>query len=194
MRYFIVFLILLSACSSNNSTTQKEESVSAVTVSSDSVKKNLPPLSAPVSFIDSVRRRLPIPISQLCQRTLIESFYYTGFNSDATFEGDTVVNFSNGYLGAILNYNDGKVCSKKLLFIFDSTGKKNTSYEMIALDCDHFDDEYINQVYVLSDTMLETRKSIYPFTDNSSDSIPKSTEIVRWKVNSKGILDSTGLN
>lgn len=195
MKFFIILLFFLSACHLKNSRKENQESV--LTGESDSSNSNNSLTgnvgsTGPVSFIDSVKNKYEISISQLRHRTILDSVFFTGFYANSTFVGDTVVRFANNFLGAILDYHDNKMCEYKMIFIFDSIGAKNTAYDIISSACDHADDAYTTTEFKLFDKGFETTKSYYPA---ENDSITKVTrEVIKWKVNSKGMLDSTYSN
>src|SRR5579863_122866 len=87
-------------------------------------------------FLDSIAEQEELSVEQIKSHTLIDSVYFTGRFSRAGFTGDTVFHFSNGFIGAIIEYDDRLVCAYKFLLIFRPSDYRNTASGIVNSDCD----------------------------------------------------------
>jgi hypothetical protein len=147
--------------------------------------------SSSISFFDSIAAKSALPVQQIKAHTTIDSFYYTELYSEATFEGDTIYRLHNGATGAIINYNDGRNCSKKLFLIFPAGATINSDFKTIETDCDR--DYSGNYFYIhyklLGDSGLETTEYYIP-PNKEEDDDGKVWERIKYKISKSGQLDT----
>jgi hypothetical protein len=142
---------------------------------------------ARLTFFDSILNKSELTLLQVREHLIIDSLFYTGFHSEASFVGDTIVRLRNGFTGAIIEYDDHKNCMFKFLFVFSPGDNLNTDYERIYSDCDRDgDSDYTTTRYrLLNDSLFEISENYFP--EHSDEPTISKT---RWLVNQKGGIDS----
>lgn len=194
MKAILVFVVILSmSCQSpqvtntKNKGTEFEEKVDSLRTTNQSV--NAISGSDNLSFIDSIAKKLALSIDQIKYHTTIDSIYYTGMLSGVNFNGDTVLNFSNGFKGAVLIYDDKKSCIYKFLIVLDATGNFSRTNKIIYSDCDRDESaNYLTPTYrFLNDSVFETIETYY-----SANTTNQSIEKIKWKISNNGTIDSLG--
>ncbi|MBS1521727.1 MAG: hypothetical protein JST50_12070 [Bacteroidetes bacterium] len=85
------------------------------------------------TFLDSIFNQANLSFAQIKHHTLIDNVYFT---TKSTFTGDTIYYRNSNYPIVILKYNDGLVCSKKILLVYDKKTMKNTAELLVETDCD----------------------------------------------------------
>jgi hypothetical protein len=146
-------------------------------------------INAPSSFLDSIRNNYELLTKQIREHTIIDSFYFTGRHSDATFTGDTILPLSNNFIGAIVDYDDKSNCIYKFLLIFSPGENKNTDYKRIYSECDRDESaDYLRLDYeLLNDSCFQTIESYIP---KNSDSVSQ-VEKIKWNIDHHGLIDSS---
>jgi hypothetical protein len=193
MRIIIIsILVSLLSCQSKPKQTEEEQKVKKVeehVPNLDSVSTPISKGSAPISFLDSISGKLDLTIQQIQKYSIIDSMFYTGRFSNASFVGDTVFNFSNSYKGAIIEYDDRQNCIHKFLLIFSPIENQNTDYKRIYSDCDRDPSaDYITLSYkILKDSTFQTIESYIPANTDKIAQIEK----IKWHINNRGLVDST---
>jgi hypothetical protein len=140
-----------------------------------------------LTFFDSILNKSELTLLQVRDHLIIDSLFYTGFHSEATFVGDTIVRLRNGFIGAIIEYDDHKNCIFKFLFVFRPGDNLNTDHEWIYSDCDRDGDSYYTttRYKLLNDSVFEISENYFP--EHSEEPTISRT---RWLVNQKGGIDS----
>ncbi len=202
----IILLFVFLSCHdgkrNNNNNSQTINSTND-TVPGTGTDKIITPAEA-ATFWDSIALQLHLTNDQMKKYTLIgysyssmDSFYITRYDSiefnfkeSLGFWGDSVYN-THPFKIAILRHS-GANCLEKYLLVFDSAGIHNLSYTMIEEGCDRDgeDSPYSSQDYkMLSDSIFETIETYDPGDDDKTDR-NITTQITKWKINTKGIVDS----
>lgn len=152
----------------------------------DSLKANKQEES--LTFLDSISKKYELSVHQIRSHTIIDSIYYTGMLMNTVFTGDTIVNFRNGYKGAIITYDDKRSCIYKFLLVFNPSGNLNTDNKIIYTDCDHDESaDYTTVRYkLLNDAAFETIENYFPA---NSENIYE-THTIKWSVSGVGLIDS----
>jgi hypothetical protein len=143
------------------------------------------------TFFDSVAQKKDLSLDQIKAHTTIDSIFYTGRYQEASYSGDSIIRFKDSITGAIIIYNDGSNCTKKLLLLFVPGSTINSDYKEIKTDCDRdfSGDFYYVRYKLLGDSILETRE--YHIPPNKEDDYKGSLwERIRWRVNNKGIFET----
>lgn len=193
---FVTIILLIMSCQSkqeikkakNNSHAKINKNLTDRSKNDSSKPSNYPLL---ISFIDSVSIRTQLSLEQIKKNTIIDSIYYTGILCDASFVGDTVFNFQNGFKCAIINYDDRRSCLYQFLLVFNSSGTKNLDQKIIYTDCDHDESsDYTTLRYkILNDSTFETIENYIPANSENKSAINK-TQIIKWKLNNQGLMYS----
>lgn len=184
----IITVTALFSCQSQQETKtkseqkEKTEDTLPVQQKSDFVKAD----TTYSSFLDSIAKKYELSIEQIRSHTFIDTVYYTGMFSDVGFTGDTVLNFRNGFKGAIINYDDRRSCIYKFLLIMNSDNH-NTANKIIYTDCDHDESaDYTTLRYkLLNGSIFETTETYIP-----AKSKTQKIEKLKWKVSNKGTINS----
>jgi hypothetical protein len=187
MRYLfsVIITIALLAChSKQKEEKQKEKPVIAIPV----ITKD-PVVS--FSFLDSIAQKSDLSIQQIQAHTTIDSFYYTGYYSNAAFQGDTVFHLKYGNTGVIINYDDWKNCSKKLFLVFPASAIINSDFKQVETDCDRdYSSDYHSTRYkLLSDSSFETIEYYVP-ANKEEDDEGSVWERIKYRINQKGLIDT----
>ncbi len=139
------------------------------------------------SFLDSIAEQDDLSVEQIKSHTLIDSVYYTGMFSRAGFTGDTVFHFSNGFIGAIIAYDDRRVSNSKFLLVFRPSDYHNTASGIVYTDADKDESSAYNDrryKLLLSESMFETIETYYPRGSDKPNKIYRT----KWKVTDKGAV------
>ena len=194
----ILIIIFFLAC--NSGKTEKNIDVSGSTNTSDSLAGNH--FSVPVArnFWDSISMQLKISDEQMAKYTVLDSFdykisrYYAESYADYLegwgIWGDSVYG-TRTFKVAVLRYSTLN-CMRKYLLTFDSSGTHNLSYTTIEEGCDGDGDDspYSFQEYkILTDSTFETTEIYDPGDADKTDRY-FTMETTKWKIDSKGIVDS----
>jgi len=134
------------------------------------------------SFVDSIGKKLVLSIDQIRKHTLIDSIYFTGIFSNASFKGDTVIKRNKGYYIAIIDYDDTRMCIYRFLLVINSESI-NTDKKIVSTDCDRDESaDYTSLNYrLMSDSSFETTETFMP-----AGKTQKKVEKMKWKVNKDG--------
>jgi hypothetical protein len=140
-----------------------------------------------LTFLDSVSKRYGLSFDQIRNHTAIDSIYNTGFRSNASFTGDTVINGPNGIKGVILEYSDEQSCRYKFLVIMNAKSSHMISNMIVYTDCDQDEGApYTTLNYkLINDSLFQTIET--NFSIGSKDSNVQKTE---WKIRADGKIDS----
>lgn len=171
------FLIFLLGCN-NEAETEKNDTPKKVAS------------QFPALFLDSISRQDDLSVDQIKKYTSLDSAYYTGMYSNATFRGDTTWSLKNGAKAAIVNYSDNLVCSYKIIFIFLPEILISIDSEKISTDCDR-DDEggYTTLEYtLLNDSSLKTKETHVSESWDNKTPVTTITNI-NWSINNKGFIE-----
>jgi hypothetical protein len=135
------------------------------------------------SFVDSIVRKDELSIQQIRDYTNLDSVYYTGYHSYAAFTGDTVVNLHGNPKGLIIDYEDGRICHYKFLFVYDPITSRAVDYKNIYLNCDHEEDSgyYVIKYEFLNDSVFKTIGD-YISENGKLD----KRKLIKWKVDLTG--------
>ena len=188
----ILFLAILGCNehAGNNYQALSNTQDSGISNHSISVSDSLNISKENILFLDSVRRKYDLSIDQIKKHTNLDSFYYTGYYTNVFFTGDTFLLLRDGLKGAVINYNDGKSCVYKFLFVFNSSDNGSISNKILYTDCDR--DESSDYKYIrykiLSDSTFQTIETYLPPV--SKKKVDSSKTTVNWKLNEKGVIDS----
>ena len=125
----------------------------------------------------------------------LDSFYYTGFNSDASFKGDTVFYSSEKFTAIIIDYSDGKVCSKKILFVFKAGTVLPIDSREIMVNCDRElnSDYYYTDYRLLPGSVIETTEYFMPPETNDGSDTARVHEMIKLVINTEGKIDTASI-
>jgi hypothetical protein len=183
----IITIFLLTSCEYQEKTSKEKKAFKSEenVYGADTIP------SSTISFLDSVAKQVDLSVGQIKKYIAIDSIYYTGIYSNATFTGDTTWNLHSGVKAAIIEYSDGLVCSHKLIVIFSSDKGTSTDSKFISNDCDR--DESANyetlEFKLITDSTFETTKTYIPSNSNNK----KSVSIIQrtsWIISNRGKIDT----
>ena len=161
----------------------------SIHLNSDSIKARATIRQA--TFLDSISAKAELSVDQVRKYTKIDSIYYTGMFSDASFSGDTVFNCPNGLRIMIIDYDDRKSCIYRFLLVIVSANHQNIDNKIIYTDCDH--DEGANyttlKYRLINDSIFETIETNY--AANSKSKVAKDElRKFKWKISGNGQIKS----
>jgi hypothetical protein len=142
-----------------------------------------------LSFLDSINNKYELSIEQIKRNTLIDNVYYTGMFSDARFTGDTVIDLYHGFKGAIIDYDDRLVCSRKFLVILNEANQ-NTDEKIVFTECDQ-DESSSNRTVnykFINDSSFETIETYFPANSERLKPKPKVKKFI-WRINHVGSIE-----
>lgn len=146
---------------------------------------NIKEIKNELTFWDSVRMKLPLPLASIKKNTVIDSVYQ---RSESTFEGDSVFIRQGKYSFALVSYSDHLVCSLKFLLVFDNTNQKNTDYKQVSIDCDRPEGEPYRTIsyQILNDSTIVIIDSYY---ENSLDAnVKPKVDKEKWRLGNDGVF------
>lgn len=180
---YCILLIVLLGCGESNI---KNDDAKRVT-NKDSIQENrIAVVAEPLSFLDSVSMQYELNFGQVRNHTQLDSGMFTG---NASFSGDTVYKANAGNVVAILRYNDGMVCTHKILLVFN--GEQNTDHKLVQSDCDidlSWESYQAIHLQVLTGSTFCINEVTYNQVPGTEEY--KSERVTRhfWLINSNGLL------
>ena len=143
-----------------------------------------PPYS---TFFDSVFNQVDLSFTQVRHRTLINGTYFT---SRSTFTGDIIYYRNSNYPIVILKYNDGLVCTKKILLVYDKKLMKNTAALLVETDCDEDYSTDFSRLYykVFNKNLFYIREVMHIRNKGEKTKVTFTDKF--YKINNLGKIDS----
>lgn len=144
--------------------------------------------SQTLTFYDSVLQKKELSIEQIKARALFDSIHYTGYNSNATFDGDTLFHMRNNLTGIVITYGS-PVCLQKFLILFNRDQKEIGRTEVFT-GCDGPEDEdYSSTDYILlNDSTYETIETFRPANADEKN-LPEKITKVKWRISQSGSIE-----
>jgi hypothetical protein len=190
---FLSVVVFVVGCQGNDKAKTEKDSGNGkdnvLVEKKDSLKEDKP--KEALTFLDSILKKYELSVDQIRAHTKIDSNYYSDIYANAVFKGEAIVDFKNGYKGAIIDYGDGRNCLYKFLLIINPVNNINTDNEIIYTDCDR--DESSGYRFIryklLNDPAFETSEYYIP-ANAGDDSSKVEVHKIKWRVGQGGLIDS----